>query len=112
MTDDQRRTAIYHGSIFVHSPSENALKLCRLAKELIEDAFASFDPLGVHENISAEKCAEILAALKSKFIHHPQSKEFIQGILEEAGCDLDQTHFDVPRMRTAFPGDYLKSGIA
>ena len=112
MTDDQRRTAIYHGSIFVHSPSENALKLCRLAQELIEDAFAPFDPLRVHENISAEKCAEILAVLKPKFIHHPQSKECIQGILEEAGCDLEQTYFDVPRMRTAFPGDYLKSGIA
>ena len=33
-------------------------------------------------------------------------------MLQEAGCDLDKTYFDVPRMRTAFPGDYLKSGIA
>jgi ectoine hydroxylase-related dioxygenase (phytanoyl-CoA dioxygenase family) len=33
-------------------------------------------------------------------------------MLTEAGCDLSQTYFDVPRMRTAFPGDYLSSGIA
>jgi hypothetical protein len=33
-------------------------------------------------------------------------------MLAESGCDLEKTYFDVPRMRTAFPGDYLKSGIA
>jgi hypothetical protein len=33
-------------------------------------------------------------------------------MLNELGCDLKKTYFDVPRMRTAFPGDYLKSGIA
>jgi hypothetical protein len=33
-------------------------------------------------------------------------------MLTEVGYDLDRTYFDVPRMRTAFPGDYLKSGIA
>jgi hypothetical protein len=112
MTDDRRRAALYKGAVFVHSPSESALKLCSLAQEMIEDAFASMDPPHVHERISAEKCAEILAALKPKFIHHPRSKECIQGILAETGCDLDRTYFDVPRMRTAFPGDYLKSGIA
>jgi hypothetical protein len=33
-------------------------------------------------------------------------------MLTELGCDPEKTFFDVPRMRTAFPGDYLKSGIA
>jgi hypothetical protein len=112
VTDNQRRSALYDGSIFVHSPSKSALQLCRLAQEMIEEAFAPFDPLHIHEHIPAEKCAEILAVLKPKFIHHPRSKECIQGMLEEAGCDLEKTYFDVPRMRTAFPGDYLKSGIA
>ena len=53
-----------------------------------------------------------MPTLKPKFIHHPQSKEYIQGMLAESGCDLEKTYFDVPRMRTAFPGDYLNSGIA
>jgi hypothetical protein len=112
MSDDSRRRALYGGSIFVHSPTENTLRLCRLAQELIEEAFHPFDPLRVSESLPAENCAEILAALKPKFIHHPRSKECIQGILAEAGYDLEKTYFDVPRMRTAFPGDYLKSGIA
>jgi hypothetical protein len=66
----------------------------------------------VQETMPVEQTVEILAALKPRFIHHPNSKEYIQGMLRELGCDLEKTYFDVPRLRTAFPGDYLKSGIA
>ena len=107
-----QRQELYRGSIFVHSPSPGTLKFCRLAQELIEEAFHPLDPLKVHEGLPAERCAEILAVLKPKFIHHPQSKACIQEMLSETGCDLEKTYFDVPRLRTAFPGDYLKSGIA
>jgi hypothetical protein len=112
ISDDKRRRQIYEGSIFVHAPTSNALKLCQLAQRLIEEAFRSQDPLRVHETLSAEKCAEILGSLKPRFIHHPEAKEYLRGMLTELGCDLETTYFDVPRMRTAFPGDYLKSGIA
>jgi ectoine hydroxylase-related dioxygenase (phytanoyl-CoA dioxygenase family) len=50
--------------------------------------------------------------LKPKFIHHPKSKEFIQDILQELGCDLLKTYFDVPRMRSSTSNNYLTSGIA
>jgi hypothetical protein len=112
MNEEARRQELYRGSVFSHSPSESTLKLCRLAQELIEEAFHPLDPLTLHESLPAEKCAKTLAVLKPKFIHHTLSKMYIQEILREAGCDLDKTYFDVPRMRTAFPGDYLKSGIA
>jgi hypothetical protein len=112
MSDDARRAELYRGAIFVESPSPSASKLCKLAQEMIEEAFHPVDPMKVHEQIPAEKCAEILAVLKPKFIHHPLSKQCIQGMMLDAGCDLSQTYFDVPRLRTAFPGDYLKSGIA
>lgn len=112
VSDETRRMQLYHGSIFSYSPSPSALRLCRFAQELIEEAFNPLDPLRIHESLPAEKCAEILATLKPRFIHHPQSKKFIQGMLAELGCDLERTYFDVPRMRTAFPGDYLNSGIA
>lgn len=112
LSDESRRRAIYDGAVFVHSPTKNTVGLCRLAQDMIDEAFHPLDPLRVSESLSAERCAEILAVLKPKFIHHPRSKEYIQGILAESGCDLEKTYFDVPRMRTAFPGDYLKSGIA
>lgn len=112
MSDDSRRIELYRGSLFVSSPSPFALKLCQLAKDLVEEAFHPLDPLTLHETLPVEKCAEKLAVLKPQFIHHPKSKEYIQGMLEEAGCDPEKTYFDVPRLRTAFPGDYLKTGIA
>jgi hypothetical protein len=111
-TDDARRAELYRGSLFINAPTPSALKLCQLAKDMIEEAFAGQEPLTLHEKMQVEKVVEILAVLKPKFIHHPKSKEFIQGMLTEAGCDLNKTYFDVPRLRTAFPGDYLKSGIA
>lgn len=112
MDEAARRAELYRGSIFVNRPSESTSKLCRFARSLIEEAFHPLDPLKAHESLPAEKCAQILAALKPYFIHHSQSKEYIQGILREAGCDLETTYFDVPRMRSAYPGDYLRSGIA
>jgi hypothetical protein len=112
MDESARRRELYQGSIFVYSPSSNALNLCELARNLIEAAFHPLNPLTAQETLPVERCAHILADLKPQFIHHPKSKECIQGILAELGCNLEKTYFDVPRMRTAFPGDYLKSGIA
>ena len=112
VSEDARRQELYRGAVFVHSPSPSSLELCRLAQDLIEEAFSPFDPLTVHENLSAEKCAEILAVLKPQFIHDLRAKHCIQGLLLEMGHDLSRTYFDVPRLRTTFSGDYLKSGIA
>ena len=112
MDESARRRELYQGSIFVYGPSSNALNLCELARNLIETAFHPLNPLTAQETLPVERCAQILADLKPQFIHHPKSKEYIQGILAELGCVLEKTYFDVPRMRTAFPGDYLKSGIA
>ena len=112
MKDDQRRKQLYAGSVVIHSPSSASLELCRLAQEVVEEAFRPLDPRKVQDSLPAEKCAEVLAVVKPKFIHHPKAKESIKKILAHLGCDLEKTYFDVPRLRTAFPGDYLKSGIA
>lgn len=112
MNDEERRAELYRGAIFVYSPCSSALKLCQLAREMTEEAFHPLDPRKLDEELPAERCAEVLAILKPKFIHDRRSKEYIQGILAELGCDLEKTYFDVPRLRTAFSGDYLKSGIA
>jgi len=50
--------------------------------------------------------------LKPKFIHHPKSKQYIQGTLNELGRDLSKTYFDVPRLRTMTHGDCLTAGLA
>jgi hypothetical protein len=112
MDDAKRREELYRGSVFVYSPSPSAMKLCEFARELIEKDFHPHDPRKIHDNMPVERCVEILANLKPRFIHHARSKELIQGLLAERRCDLEKTYFDVPRLRTAFPSDYLASGIA
>ena len=112
LSDAERRKEVYEGSIFVFSPSPSASKLCELARELVESAFKPHDPLKVQDQLPVERCVEVLAELKPKFIHHPKAKDCIQGMLREHGCDLTKTYFDVPRLRTAFPSNYLSSGIA
>ena len=61
MGDDARRRELYQGSIFTYAPSPNALKLCELARELIEEAFHPLNPLTAQEALPVERCAEILA---------------------------------------------------
>lgn len=112
LVDRERRRQLYRGSIFCHPASSSALNLCQLVTEMANEAFGGLDPRMVQNSMSVEQVSSILSELKPRFIHHPKSKEYIQGILAELGCDLQKTYFDVPRLRTAFPGDFLKSGIA
>src|SRR5271170_3817099 len=112
INDDRRRKELYNGSIFFHASCASAEKLCELARTLAEEVFHPLDPRKIQDSLSAQQAAEMLSVLKPRFIHHPEAKKHIQGMLAELGCDLEKTYFDVPRLRTAFPGDYLKSGIA
>jgi hypothetical protein len=112
MSDEARRQHLYDGQLFVFSPCPSSVALCEFAREMIQEAFGSLDPTTAQYNMSVEQYVTILAELKPKFIHHPKSKQFIQAILKELGCDLNKTYFDVPRMRTATSDGYLTSGIA
>lgn len=88
------------------------MKFCEFARELVEMAFHPHDPRTIHEVLPVERCVEIVAKLKPQFIHHAKSKELLTQMLSERGCDLQKTYFDVPRLRTGFPAEYLPSGIA
>ena len=110
--DDARRERLYDGQLFVYSPSESAVAFCQLAREMIAEAFDGLDPETAQYRMPAEEYAAILAVLKPAFIHHPQSKHFVRELLREQGCDLAQTYFDVPRMRSSTSDGYLTSGIA
>ena len=110
--DETRRTQLYEGQLFAYSPTPGSLALVRLAQDLIADAFGSLDPETAQHEMPVERYAALLAELKPKFIHHPDAKRLIPGILRDLGCDLDATYFDVPRMRTGTSDNYLTTGIA
>jgi hypothetical protein len=110
--DDLRRERLFDGELFVFSPGSNSAGLCGLAREMSEEAFAPHDPPVAQDSMTAEDYAKILADLKPRFIHHPQAKELIPGMLSDLGCDLERTYFDVPRLRTMAHGEFMKVGLA
>src|SRR5262249_7866676 len=111
-SDDERRRELYNGRLFVFSPRTSVRALCDLARRMAEEAFAPLEPATAQHHLPVEQYVAILADLKPKFIHHPEAKRRIQAILEDFGCDLNKTYFDVPRLRTATSGNYLTSGLA
>lgn len=112
LDDAQRREALYNGDLFVYSAVPASLELVALARDMLEQAFAPHDPRTVDRHVDIEECARILAKLKPAFIHHPACKTLLPRIIEALGGDADKVHFDVPRMRSAYPQTYLTSGIA
>jgi hypothetical protein len=112
LTDFERRTRLYDGQVLVYAASAQSLALVEHAKDLIAEAFGSRDPQTAQFDMAVEDYAALLAQLKPKFIHHPESKRHITALLESFGCDPELTYFDVPRMRTSTANDYLTSGIS
>jgi hypothetical protein len=110
--DVERRRLLYDGQLFVYSATPSSRALCEFAQQLSEEAFAPFGPTKAQFEMPPEKYAAVLEVLKPKFIHHPTSKQLIKGVLQELGCDLAKTYFDVPRLRTATSDNYMTSGLA
>src|SRR5262245_59332914 len=112
MADDERRARLYAGEIFIFSATESSRALIRLPQTMLEAAFAPHDPRAIHASLPPEAVAAILAQRKPQFIHHPTCKHLIPALMREHGIDLEKLYFDVPRLRSAYPRDFLTSGIA
>ncbi len=110
--DDARRNDLYNGQIYVYSATRATEALCQLARDMCEEAFHPHAPVDAQHHMEAERFHDILKTLKPAFIHHPRCKELIRDILDEKGCNLKRTYFDVPRLRTATSDQYLTSGLA
>jgi hypothetical protein len=110
--DVARRERIYCGEILVHPPTASSLELCKFARVLLREAFGTLDPAFAQFSLPVEAYARVLGELKPKFIHHPESKRLVRGILQDLGCDPNETYFDVPRMRSSTSDNYLTTGIA
>src|SRR5262245_43818435 len=107
MSDDERRERLYQGDLFVYGPSPASLKLVELARSMLTEAFAPYDPENAQFHLPVEEYAQLLAELKPRFIHHPENKKLLPEMLESLGCSPEDTFFDVPRLRTATSDDYL-----
>jgi hypothetical protein len=98
--ENVRRQYLYEGHLFVFSPVASSIAFCQFARELIQEAFDAVDAREAEYKLPTEDYIGILSKLKPKFVHHLESKQLLQAILKEVGCDLSKTYFDVPRLKT------------
>jgi hypothetical protein len=110
--DGQRRSALHQGDIFLYDRLLSVERLVTFTRQLLEQTFAPHDPERIHEVLSPQELAAVLGDLKPKFTHHPESWRLMTDILVELGCDVDDIHCDVPKLRTAYPVGHLTKGIA
>ena len=110
--DRLQRGLMYGGTINITSPSATSIAFAMFARELIGEAFGGRDPELAQFDLPVAEYAAILRGLKPRFIHHPESRRFLQRLLAERGCDPETTYLDVPRLRTSISDDYLATGIA
>lgn len=106
------RAELYEGAVDITRPTATTMGFAMFARELIEGAFGALDPEFAQFDLSVDEYVRILAGLKPRFIHHPRSKQFLQELLVERGCDPETTYFDVPRLRTSTSDGYLTTGLA
>lgn len=112
LADAQRRRLLYSGEIFVYRATPAALELASLARTLLAEGFHPLDPRTAQDSLPVERFAEILSEVKPQFIHHPRCKELVPDLLASIGCDLGQTYFDVPRLRSSTSNNFLTTGIS
>jgi len=108
----QRRFQIFRGDVVIVPAGPATLALAEFARSLVENAFFPLNPRLAHHKLGTHETVEILTRLKPHFIHHPQTRVLLRQVLLDAGCDPNHTYQDVPRLRVAYPKDYLASGIA
>jgi hypothetical protein len=112
LSDDERRSLLYAGQLFMFSSRPSVARFAEFARAMVAEAFAPLDPERAQFELSVERFAEILGVLKPAFIHHEESKRHVRAILEDFGCDPEQTYFDVPRLRSSTSDGYLTTGVA
>ncbi len=108
--DEVRRQQLYAGQLFVFSPRPSVIALCQLARDLIEATLGSPIPQRAEDGLSVKEFLVAESSLKQQIMHHPQTKLLIQSLLQEFGCDLSKTYFDLPQLRIMPYRGYLPNG--
>jgi hypothetical protein len=112
LNDRERRERIFAGDLLLYSRGPTTASLADHAIAMICEAFEPHEPEKAQYGLSVEEFVHRAGPLKTRFTNHIHTKELIRDLLCELGCDLDDTYFDVPRLRIAPSGGYLTSGVS
>lgn len=107
--DQQRRRELYAGQLIVLPANKASLALVGFARGMLAEVFV--EPERAQHRMSVEDFHSAIGEMMPVFINHAQSKRLIRELLVDVGCDLQDIHFDVPRMRAVTSGGYLTAGF-
>jgi hypothetical protein len=110
MSDEERRERLFAGDLFVYSPTVHSQELAAFACQMSEDAFAPHFPPDAQHHMAGQEYVDVLAKLKPTFINHARSKELVAKVLADLGADVNDTYFDVPRLRS-MTSEFLNAGL-
>jgi hypothetical protein len=111
-TNNDLRASLFAGDLVVFTNIAAVHELVVHARCEINALFAPHDPEQIHTMLDPAELAARLLTWKPAFIRHPESVRLAKAIATQIGFDQMQTHFDLPRPRTAYPVGHLTSGIA
>jgi hypothetical protein len=112
VADDERRTRLFAGNLFLRSRSPASDALCEHAIQFIKEAFGPHDPQRAQFQSPVAEFISRVGPLKTRFTNDLETKHRIRDLLAEMDCDLDDVFFDVPRLRVVPHGDYLSAGVS
>jgi len=104
------RDRLYAGDLVIMSATPESLAFINWAREMIEEAFAPYDPQTAQFHLDLHDFADRLSALKPRFIHHPRTWELMRALVMRHVSDPIATYLDVPRLRGISSDGYLTSG--
>ena len=110
-THDELRMKIFDGEFILLSPTNPVQALVTHARNIISEAFPDHEPCIAQHHLPVEGFIQRAGPLKTRFTNDPRTKNLIRHILEESGCNLERTYFDVPRLRVVSSDGYLVSGV-
>ena len=108
----QRRSLIFEGNLLQYVANSSTKQLADHAISMMVKELAPYEPEKAQFNLPVESFIERVGALKSGFTNGLTTKKLVRDILTSFGCDLEDTYFDVPRLRVVPHGDYLSSGVS
>jgi hypothetical protein len=109
LREEERRQRLYAGNICAFTPQQTTLALCDVARELIDEAFAPYDPLEAQYHMPADEWVARFAPAAMAFVHHSFTMQLVRDVLFDLGCDPAQTYVGAPRLQGTPSGGYLAS---
>lgn len=112
LSDDERRLRLFAGDLLLNTSGPATAALCNHAIGFIASAFSSLDPERAQFELPVEDFIARAGPLKTKFTNDSGTKDRIRDLLTEMGCNLEETYFDLPRLRIVPHGGYLSAGVS